>query len=767
MAQSKKSSYCSLHNRNMLPQAFEKLTVFVNENEKRLEYFNPRKVHIKEFTFPFYCEIMWALLPSLHCFKHDSPEFINIMKNHYNKMSEQKRLEHIKKIHVVELFNGIKGHYCHETQTEYHKDDEKLFKTRFKKSFVLDAYLDALPDGYSPSNAEWNQIMQFLAHHFEADKYQEVANKLNDKFRPQNLNENINYLRNYQHAECTVTEGSLRRILRKYSTEDYVVQDIFPDTSNATKKITYYSEFKKFARGVHDAQEVYAFAARCTQYISSSKQFITFYKKVLLDRNGIQHNSTIVDLSKNIPFGGTDNVAILIKPRHLQELKEQMGEKRVKDPTVHKILSKEQCLQTTLEEIHDMFGTYFPLKIKLGDVMKTMMLDYDINRYDILTFEPYLDKKTTRIQNGWNVFRGFALNHYVPKTCIDIKNTTVYTYFVNVWGDGDPDCKILDDLLNRIAHMIQKPQIRMKKMIILRSKLHGLGKSLLFMLLECVMGDDVCMFHTNLDTYLDKFNIQNAFKLVHFTDDIQANSRRDSRKLFSLCTTDKKSYQKKNETPIIVPEYSNLFITSNDVSPLFTEKEDRRQIMYEASSKMHKKYAFFTKFVEELNDIEVAKAWFDFFKHKDLTNFNFQQPPPNMQKEASIWNSAPKSHRFIMEIFQDNDWVPEYHGGKPRFSVMKKSNESFLRIHSKDCYLLYKDWMKSSYGASNTRGDSQFRTELEELGIKRSDKPQKINLTTTAICFEIRQKHIQKVFQKIYPTVKWIKWTFEDLQNTE
>ena len=83
------------------------------------------------------------------------------------------------------------------------------------------------------------------------------------------------------------------------------------------------------------------------------------------------------------------------------------------------------------------------------------------------------------------------------------------------------------------------------------------------------------------------------------------------------------------ETPITMSEYSEVWITSNQEAPLYIKPGDRRQLIFKASELLQQNEQFFKKTTEQVQNINIQRAWFDFFMTRDITHFSPSKDPPN------------------------------------------------------------------------------------------------------------------------------------------
>jgi hypothetical protein len=258
-----------------------------------------------------------------------------------------------------------------------------------------------------------------------------------------------------------------------------------------------------------------------------------------------------------------------------------------------------------------------------------------------------------------NTFSGFPYEWYTPNNTVRVKDTFIYKFLRDVYGEGK-EGPLLDYVLNMFAHYVQKPDVRSERICAILSPGEGTGKSTVFHIFTMILSTQYTKFHGSLQPYLDKFNITNMGKLLHWCDDISASGQKETRMLFAKVTCKKEKYEQKGETCIQISEFSNLFITANEECPLHTHPGDRRQLILEASDAHKQDREFFGKVYDEIEDLDVGYAFYTFCKERDISKWNPSHNPPTLAKEKTIACCMKKSHIFLNEFFVNKDWVRKY-----------------------------------------------------------------------------------------------------------
>jgi hypothetical protein len=548
-----------------------------------------------------------------------------------------------------------------------------------------------------------------------------------------------------------------------------------------------YNEFKTFTLKNKDGTpqifsliEVEDFLTRCIQYISNIKKFTWKYSYTVNDSSGNKMIIETRDFSKEPPFSQSDDLEILVYPQiadMIKTLEKRIPKKIIRgnNQFVAEMESLIKAIQdmtpkNAFEHINKTGNKMEPQTTKFSNVVWDIQrVGHKIKRYVKLAFDPSFISKTINDET-LNTFSGWALDNYVANKKVEIKDTFIYEYFRDVWGWDDFENSQCQFLLNFIAWMLQNAAMRSHRIIILASKAEGTGKSSLFRILDMLF-EGYTSFHVNLGTYLQPFNISDAFKKIIFVDDVHSATKMQVRQLIPKATCEKQKYQKKNEGDIDIDEYSEIFISSNQKAPLHIKPNSRRQLMLHASEIKLLDRDFFAKMKHSTRDLNTAKAWFDFFQKRDIRNFSPQSNPNNSFRAEAVQSCMQKSHRFVTEFFSEPEWFISYIHPECDFDnwlkaiqISAKEGYTVLRITQKRIYYLYKRFMKENYSGSKIRNANTFWDEVGDLGIHKYSSVRRVN-GKQKMCVDLfYEKYLLKV-KKLYKHLEinpWLHINFEE-----
>jgi hypothetical protein len=255
-------------------------------------------------------------------------------------------------------------------------------------------------------------------------------------------------------------------------------------------------------------------------------------------------------------------------------------------------------------------------------------------------------------------------------------------------------------------------------------------------------------------------------------DDLFSATQNDIRRMMPKVTSSVQKYEKKGESVVQINEYSEVWVTSNQLCPLHMRPGSRRQLMIKASTLKLQDRAFFEKLDEEITDLDVGHAWFTFFKNMDLTGWSPQSNPEGDFRGTVVASCMVKSHIFITKFFVE-DWymlyVPEdasrefwtYGFELSMNKTQPNKNEYRLRMTQKRIYYLYKRFCKEFYSSSKTRDYETFWDEVAELGVIKHPKMRRIHEKQRNVC-DIYFSKFKEAFQNLYTGVEFSTWSHEE-----
>jgi hypothetical protein len=304
----------------------------------------------------------------------------------------------------------------------------------------------------------------------------------------------------------------------------------------------------------------------------------------------------------------------------------------------------------------------------------------------------------------------------------------------------------------------------------------GIGKSAFFRFLMLIFSKELCCFHSNLDKYDCQFDIQLNSKLIHWVDDLHGATKSQTRKLFPRVTEEYHTYEAKGEKQIEFNEYSEVWVSGNDkAGSLYVSSEDRRIVIYEANKTLKGDKQFWNALYDEFNNLEIAKAWYEFMKKRNIAHFHPDDVHEASQhlKSDSILESQSKSHIFVERFFSTNNWHTMFihklciHPEEwySQMSVIKRERqprkgETCIRLTQDWLYGVYVPWMKKFFPSSKILNMNTFLVKLQDVGAVVQDKKQRLHNTTRRVV-DLYFLAFQEAYREKYKCSFVTEWTTE------
>jgi len=247
-----------------------------------------------------------------------------------------------------------------------------------------------------------------------------------------------------------------------------------------------------------------------------------------------------------------------------------------------------------------------------------------------------------------------------------------------------------DWVLDWMANIVQRPHVRTEVPLVISGK-QGVGKGIIFdFFREAVLGTNISsqiqnpgqdLFSRFANKHVDKvfLQIDEGEGMAKYADQLK-----------NIITTKTINYELKGISPLVTENYINIVITTNHERPVLIESSDRRYALFKASDVFLKDDGYYLQLANHLQRTDVARAFFEFLKSRDLSRYpgNFQKSRPlteyYMQARAA---SIPILQRFLSAIVNTH-----------RYTLTAAdavgSEQSSGEEGECSCLLLFRDFLK-------------------------------------------------------------------------
>ena len=219
----------------------------------------------------------------------------------------------------------------------------------------------------------------------------------------------------------------------------------------------------------------------------------------------------------------------------------------------------------------------------------------------------------------FNMFRGFA----IPREKAVEGDVKPFIWHIeHMWCKGDK--KVSDYLLNWMAHLIQRPGIRMMTAPVLKGG-QGAGKGIIInQFLAAIIGPASFLQCLTMDELTGKFTGE-AIKtnLLCFLDEATfGGDKKQASVLKGLISEPTRKFELKHVNQVTIANYSNLIVASNYDTMVRVEKDDRRFLCLEVDSRFSGPQTEESReYFDKLGAVSVAAVAY-YLYNRDISEFH-------------------------------------------------------------------------------------------------------------------------------------------------
>ena len=354
--------------------------------------------------------------------------------------------------------------------------------------------------------------------------------------------------------------------------------------------------------------------------------------------------------------------------------------------TVYKIFD------SNLKAYSNFRGAFNHLYITTKDtrILFTSLYDKSSKKHVYSDFD--FNPENTEISDIYNLFKGFIFDD--KNYDFDEKKIELYINHVKFMCRNEE--KAYNYVLNWMAHIIQKPNVKTNVCLLFYSFLEGVGKNIMIDCFEKLLTGYVIRFK-NSDAITDKFNGDMMGKLLCVGDEINARAQEIAGELRDTITRKKEIIEFKGKDKIIVNDYKNYVLTTNQDNILRVPLKDRHYALIEAPEEV-KSPEYYKNLLSFIEDQEKMKMLYNYFKTRDIKDFVTRDIPMTEYKKGIIMANLPLYLRFIKDRYNtlsEIDFsVKELYDECIKFAIEKKIPQVTEMTFSKQIKLTFNNYQK-------------------------------------------------------------------------
>jgi hypothetical protein len=251
-----------------------------------------------------------------------------------------------------------------------------------------------------------------------------------------------------------------------------------------------------------------------------------------------------------------------------------------------------------------------------------------------------------------------------------------------------------------IAQMIQYPAIKTICPTLISKE--GAGKGTLMQLFTKMLGSTKVFETTqpSRDVWGEFNGLMTDTFLVNLNELSKKETVESEGRIKGLITDSTLKINVKGISQFPIQSFHRFIITTNNEEPISTSKDDRRKLIIRSSDELIGNKEYFKKIYELLDDVNVIKSCYEYFKSI-----------PNVNNFASIPMPITEYQNELKEMNENiiERWCKEY--------TQDNLNQTIIEIKSVFSYNSFIDWCKSG-GINYQCTFIQFAVRLKRLNMK-------------------------------------------------
>ena len=194
----------------------------------------------------------------------------------------------------------------------------------------------------------------------------------------------------------------------------------------------------------------------------------------------------------------------------------------------------------------------------------------------------------------------------------------------------------VDNLINKVTQMIQYPEI--KSIVITLISKEGAGKSLLIKFFKNILGYSKVFESTkpSRDVWGDFNGIMTSCFLVNLNELNVKDTLNHMEEIKGLVTDDFLPINQKGINQFSINSYHRFIITTNNENPITTKEGDRRNLIIRSSDDKIGDKEYFNKLNNYLEDVNVLKTCYYYFKNRDDMKDFYKIPIPKTEHQENL-----------------------------------------------------------------------------------------------------------------------------------
>lgn len=320
-------------------------------------------------------------------------------------------------------------------------------------------------------------------------------------------------------------------------------------------------------------------------------------------------------------------------------------------------------------------------------------------------------------KNHFNLWRKFAMEYVTTYESKPDELLVIRNHLKILCGNDE----IVADYFEKwIAQLIQHPDVKSICPTFISKQ--GAGKGTLMKLLGKMLGDRK-VFETTTpsrDVWGDFNGVMANAYIVNLNELSKKETLDSEGKMKGLITDSTLYINNKGVNQFPITSYHRFIGTTNSEEPFNTSKDDRRNIMIRSSDEKCGDKEYFNKLHEILEDVNVIKTCYEYFKSiQGVDKFN-SIPIPTTKHQSNLKE---------LSLNPIEQWLEHF--------TMKNNDKTEVELLGVEACSLFLDWCESNF--------KEYKIDAKKFGVRLS------NLNISGVK---KGRHTNKGDTKIYDIVK-------------
>ena len=311
------------------------------------------------------------------------------------------------------------------------------------------------------------------------------------------------------------------------------------------------------------------------------------------------------------------------------------------------------CLHSHVDLQHYYSNLKFWGPNKNGDTVKLPFVPEWLQDPNMRTVERIVVDPKNSLENVYNMWKGFHAQKLPPVSEDSVQELVepITKHFNDVVTSGVAEHTQF--LHHYLANMLQRPWQKSQVAISLYGA-QGCGKGIIFEFFRQKILGNHCSYQTSRpeNDLFGRF-ANGAVNRVCIQIDEVKSLHDHADQLKDFITNPTVNYEKKGKDTIVVSNFANLILTSNNANALSVSTDDRRFALFHCSSVHKGDTQYFSQLGVHLAQPKVARAYYQYLMSLDLseypTSFQHKRPVTEYYMEAQH-NSIPVISRFFSAL---------------------------------------------------------------------------------------------------------------------